>query len=102
MFEKEIEIIKKNNGTIMYVNLPISVKCTVIGYGILPNILNPENVVLKVLLKKHNPSGYKFPWQTELEKYILLTDEKMNPDDFIAVPYNCIKMDKNEEFLNCY
>lgn len=102
MFEKEINIIKQNLNHVMYINLPTSKKMTVIGYGIVDNIIHNDIKELKVLCFKHEPTHYKFPWKTELDKYNILVDKEMNPDEFIAVKYNCIKQDKNNEFLSCY
>lgn len=102
MFENEIEDIKENIGEVMYININTSVACTVIGYGIVKSALDETKEVLKVLLKKHEPSHYKFPWQTQLKNYTILAEGDMNPDNFVAVPYDCIRFNKDGKFASCF
>lgn len=103
MFEEEIEIVKKNLHRQMRVNATVSMTCMVIGYGILPSLLGDDKKVFKVLLKKETkPSRNSFDWKTQLMNYVVLSDKDMNPEDFISVPYNCIKKNNSDYFISCY
>ena len=96
-FINELEIINENLGNTMFLKCgQTDVLCKIVGFSIEENKINKDKEELFVLCYREKSNGVDFPKGTLSNYNILFEIKDAKEENYIKVPYGCIKIFNNK------